>query len=261
MIEHWKNLSLEDIPGEEWRDIIGYEGYYQVSSLGRIKRLARHRTKSHISKQGTVRGYMHICLCKNNIKETKRVHRLMAFAFIPNPDNKPYVNHKDGIRNNNILSNLEWCTNGENQLHSFRVLGRIPKLALLGKTGSLCKTSKKIYQYDLDGNFIKEWHGIYETTRILKCQGLSSAIIKQKICNGSKWSYSPNGISEKYKKYRGLSREILQYDLNDNLILEWDSPSTIQKKLKIPCGQINHCCNGRTKTCHGYKWKYKNNIL
>lgn len=122
---------------EIWKDIIGYEGYYQISNLGRVKRCARyidrhtdsivHKKfyKEHIMKMCSRRGYFAVSLCKNCKVKTKLVHRLVANAFIDNPLNKKQVNHKNGKRNDNRVENLEWVTNAENQQHSFKVLGRV----------------------------------------------------------------------------------------------------------------------------------------
>ncbi len=108
---------------EEWRDIIGYEGLYQISNIGRIKTLSkfagRSNRKEKIMKQSfNSKGYLHIVLSKNNISQTCRVNRLVALNFISNPDNLPQVNHKDGIKANNRVDNLEWCTSKYNVNHS-----------------------------------------------------------------------------------------------------------------------------------------------
>ena len=103
---------------EIWKDIKGYEGLYQVSNLGRIKSFNYMNTgkekiktptlqKKHPMKQG---GYLQTTLYKNNQSKTVVVHRLVAEAFIPNPDNLPQVNHKDHDKTNNCVDNLEWCT-------------------------------------------------------------------------------------------------------------------------------------------------------
>ena len=100
------------LPKRVWKDIRGYEGLYQVSNLGEIKSLNYARTKrSKVMSPGTDRnGYKFIYLWKNKSKERFSVHRLVANAFIPNPNNLPEVNHKNEIKCDNRLTNLEWCT-------------------------------------------------------------------------------------------------------------------------------------------------------
>ena len=100
---------------EEWRDIKGYEGLYQVSNLGRVKSLGNNKTrKEKILKPETINGYLRVCLFKERKGKHILVHRLVADAFIPNMDNKPYIDHIDGNPNNNIINNLRWCTHNEN---------------------------------------------------------------------------------------------------------------------------------------------------
>lgn len=112
---------------EIWKDIYGYENLYQISNLGRIKSL------SHINNLGKLRpecilgnrlsdrGYHTAVLYNNGKPKSFKVHRLVAFAFIPNPDNKPHVNHIDGVKSNNLINNLEWVTISENQKHAFNI--------------------------------------------------------------------------------------------------------------------------------------------
>ena len=113
---------------EIWKDIKGYEGLYQVSNLGNIKSLTRlknnHSTLQVINeKLKNTRlsngGYLIADLYKNNTSKTLKVHRLVAETFIPNVDNKPTVNHKDGNKLNNVVENLEWATFKEQNKHFY----------------------------------------------------------------------------------------------------------------------------------------------
>ena len=117
--------QLMNTETEEWRPVVGFEGIYEVSKLGMVRRVAPTRG----SRAGFIRktvidgkGYPAMLLRKPRHKSKwMRVHRMLALAFIPNPDNKPQVNHKDGNRRNNALSNLEWVTNRENCIHAATV--------------------------------------------------------------------------------------------------------------------------------------------
>lgn len=116
---------------EEWKPIKGYEGIYEVSNLGAIRsvdRLTRSNRYKDVryTKQGRLlhpytnkRGYKRATLIRNNEREKKLVHRIVAETFIPNPDNKQQVNHIDGNKENNSVENLEWCSNIENIHHAF----------------------------------------------------------------------------------------------------------------------------------------------
>ena len=102
---------------EIWKDIEDYNGLYQISSFGRVKSTRYNRYLKLIFNK---KGYARIHLNKKGKLKSFRVHRLVASAFIPNPDNKPQVNHKDGNKTNNCIDNLEWVTNEENYCHAIR---------------------------------------------------------------------------------------------------------------------------------------------
>lgn len=109
---------------EVWKDIRGYEGKYQISSLGRVRSLFYHNAKG-VKRTGFLKyatdgkGYLRCALSRDNILTTFKVHRLVAMAFIPNPNNYPQVNHINGDKQDNRMENLEWCNNSMNQKHAY----------------------------------------------------------------------------------------------------------------------------------------------
>lgn len=116
---------------EVWKDIEGFEGVYQVSSFGRIKSMGRVIDRDKMGKLVIFEkilnphidqvGYPRLYLYKKNFKRRESVHRLVAFAFIPNTDNKPHINHINGEKTDNRVENLEWCTQKENVRHGFKI--------------------------------------------------------------------------------------------------------------------------------------------
>lgn len=101
---------------ELWLQIKNYEGLYEVSNTGYVRSIRKNRL---IECCLSTKGYRRVCLCKGDARNFKSVHRLVAEAFIPNPDNLPQVNHKDGNKFNNNVENLEWCNNSQNQKHAY----------------------------------------------------------------------------------------------------------------------------------------------
>ena len=136
---------------EIWKPIKGYEGLYEVSNFGRIRSLDAYKKgrngsvrfcKGRILKPFTdTSGYLQVGLFKNGKRKIHLVNRLVAQAFIDNPDNLPQVNHKDENKQNNVVSNLEWCTHEYNINYGTRIE----------------RCSKPVLQYTLDGEFIREW--------------------------------------------------------------------------------------------------------
>lgn len=172
---------------EVWRDIKGYEGLYQVSNLGRI--MSFHRDSERIMRQSLKDGYLTIMLRKENKPKRYLVHRLVALSFIPNPENKPQVNHLDEDKSNNRVDNLNWMTSKENNNWGTRKSRAIsssinnPKRDYLelGK-----KFSKPIYYMNEKGDKIC-FSGIHEAARILNvtAQAVSSNLHGHtKTCKG-----------------------------------------------------------------------------
>ena len=148
---------------EIWRDIKGYEGLYQISNFGNVKsveRIVKRGTNfkpvcERVLKTGDKGGYKYVILSKNGKTKTGWVHRLVAQAFIPNPDNLPCINHKDEHPSNNRVDNLEWCTHSyNNSYNDVRIKAAVSK-------------RKSVLQYTKDGKFIREWSHAREAAEVL----------------------------------------------------------------------------------------------
>ena len=181
MSEIYKNLSLENLEGEEWRDIPNYEGLYQVSNLGRVKSLGNDKTKKEkIRKQGkNHKGYLNVNLCKEGKRKNYLVHRIVCQAFIENTNNFRCVNHKDENKENNQIDNLEWCDNKYNSNYGTSIQRRVEK------------QSKQVYQYDKNGTLVSIWESTNEVGRNGFNQGNVTSCCNgnRKSHKGFKWSY------------------------------------------------------------------------
>lgn len=167
---------------EIWKNINGLNGEYQISSKGNIKHNNRI-LKSHKDSD----GYLIITLYINKKFVTYKLHRLVAQAFIENPNNLPQVNHIDCDKTNNNVENLEWCTLKDNISHAVK--------NKLYKKRDYSKRFKKVNQYDLEGNLIKTWDSIKEAGNTLGiCTSTITKVCKKKRYNktykGYIWGYA-----------------------------------------------------------------------
>ena len=185
---------------EEWKDITGYEGLYQVSNFGKVKSLNYRRTGKECLLSVTTNnfGYSCVYLNKNGKRNGYYLHRLVAEAFLSNPMLLPEVNHKDENPLNNNVENLEWCTHVYNMNYGTvinRVKNKLKKSGHYKYLNSIVtnKLSKKVYQYDLNNNLIKIWDSTNECGRNGYGQSSVSACCrgKQKQAYGYKWFYNP----------------------------------------------------------------------
>lgn len=154
---------------EEWKPIKGFKGLYEVSNTGKIKSFQRGKTK--ILRQNiSQRGYHHVILSKNKVNKDLRVHRLVASAFIPNPLNKPEVNHIDGNKDNNNVDNLEWATCKENIDHAIK----------MGLCDERIKNRRcPVMVFDMNNNFIGKFQS---QMMAAKCLGINHKNISRALC-------------------------------------------------------------------------------
>lgn len=194
---------------ETWQPIDGFEGIYEISNLGEVKSL--ERTISYINRWGTETsrtfpscilkpsldkdGYLYVTFKINGKQFHKRVHRLIAEAFIPNPEGKPTVNHKNHIRNDNRIENLEWATYDEQCDEVWKNNAKV----------SHQEQSKQVYKYSLDNSFIALYPSIREAGKACNlshrsimncCKGGYFSTTRNKFykCDsfgGFKWSFTP----------------------------------------------------------------------
>ena len=191
------------------KTIKNYEGLYEVSNFGRVKSLERIDNNNHLVKEKILKnhkdkdGYLIVVLCKEGKQKTFKVHRLVAQAFIPNPNNYPQVNHKDENKENNFVyinedgtadlekSNLEWCTNEYN--HNYGTRNKRMGETQKGNT----RGSKPVIQIDKHTNeVINEWISASEAQRQL---GIQSSSISQ-CCTNYPGHKSAGGYKWKYKE-------------------------------------------------------------
>ena len=190
---------------EIWKAIEGYEGLYEVSDRGRVRSLTRtieqraregststHTYRGRILTNGhNIKGYCHIVLHNGDGGTTFRVSRLVAQHFIPNPENKPQVNHLDGNLDNNVATNLEWATNIENQRHSWRELNR-------QQSGA----EKRPVIAERKGEF-RYWSSINEPAKygIGASQVANTLAGRQNTCHGFHWRYASPDEIQFFKRF------------------------------------------------------------
>lgn len=209
---------------ELWKDIQGYEGYYQVSNEGRVKSLERdvewrgtirHQSERILKESTHNRGYKRVVLY-NGSPNIEFVHRLVAEAFIPNPNNYPIINHKDENPSNNRVENLEWCTPQYNNTYNDRHLKCAAKIAKSHTRLKLSEETKKKLSEAHKGQI--PWN-----------KGLPSC---RRI-------------------------PVVKYDIKTREEIE-SFECIRQAALITKCadGHISQCCNGKRKTCGGFGWRY-----
>ena len=260
---------------EIWKDIKGFEGRYQVSNLGRVRSLdwPRHRGRILKLKIGSRWGYYVAHLSHvDGYAKTCNVHRLVAMAFIPNPDNLPEVNHKDENKLNNVVcfnpdgsidtehTNLEWCTG----LYNLRYGTRVERMQKLVNEPRM----RSVNQYDLNGNLLNTYKSLAEAAEktgldvsticsICKKNGVHTThgFVFRYCDDDSPWvNFDPKTCCGNKERMRA----VYQYDKSGNFIRSYESVNEASRFTGISRRWIQSICNPNRpdKSAHGYIFRY-----
>lgn len=177
-----------------WKDVKGYEGLYIVSSKGEVASIPRGRNTGRILRKARLpSGYDQVSLCKNNVAVNRLVHRVVGEAFIPNHLSKPCVNHINGIKHDNNVTNLEWATYSENETHSYKILNKAPNRGMSGKYGFMNPFSKPVAVLNEKEDIVR----VFENARIAAgVIPLTSKTNINSVCQGRRKTHA--GYKFKY---------------------------------------------------------------
>jgi len=265
---------------EIWKPIKGYEGYYEISNLGRVKsveryvkqgNLIRHVKESIKKERMNSYGYPCVTLCKDRKSRSICIHILLANAFIPNPDNKPAIDHINTDRTDYRLENLRWVTPKENSNNILTLQhcreNTYSKESLMKrletrKIRNVLTAPKTVFQYTKTGDFIKEYYSINEAEREtgINRNTISQALDDNTLSAGNYlWTSNKVDNISYTRRVSSTSKSILQFDIEGNFIKEWTTISEAARALNLNVGNIirNIKLNSKPRK---YKFKYKEDV-
>lgn len=258
---------------EVWRPVVGWEGLYEVSNLGRVRSLVRYYDiinklgiPMHIKRGGKVlnskvmpNGYIIVRLHKDGEETNALAHRLVAQAFIPNPYNLPVVNHKDQDKANNRVENLEWCTISYNVTY----MGAREEGAI--------KIRKPIEQLTMDGQHVAYYDCIKTLHRLTGGRFHSRNIkraclgLHQKTAYGFRWRYADKSFAEQPSEvvpnqfsYTKRNTTIEQLTLDGQHVEYYKNATEAAKVIGCPISCIYQATKNIRSTSHGYRWRFVN---
>ncbi|MBR3208840.1 MAG: HNH endonuclease [Bacilli bacterium] len=240
---------------KKWKIIPNTDGKYAVSDCGEVKNLKPHYEKNPyiINPNQGKDGYLQVSIIINGARRTYTVHRLVALMFIPNPMFYKEVNHKDGNKANNCVDNLEWCTRSQNMTHAFAM--GLKK----NKTGADSCHAKKCYEYDMKGNFIREWGSMVEAAEYYNdvtgnvCAACSG---KYKTFHNHIWSYEKLDNIDVNAHRNARGETTYQYTKDKKLIAVHFNMDDAVEASGVDKSNITKCCLGKRKTAGGYIWSH-----
>ena len=252
---------------EEFRWIKGFEGYYMVSNLGRIYSFPRYDNmmRKHggyfISTQISPNGYEIVHLMLNGKRIAKYVHKVLAESFIPNPIGKKEVDHIDANKTNNRIDNLRWCTRSENCLNEITYTRMVESNKDNLRCGDKNPHSRRVAQYDSNGNFIAEYESCgdaFRKTGISRDSIQQCASGKRKLGGSYIWKYiteakfSTKKITPIFPQKKG----VCQYSINGDFIKEYVSITEAAKSVNSSKSSIRQAIE-KKGTSAGFFWKFK----
>lgn len=256
-------MSNQTLDKEEWRPVVGYEGLYEVSNIGRVRSIDRnilyhdgtiHHWKGKVLKPlRTSKGYLQVMFRKDNKNHYIGIHRLVAMAFIDGYQKGLVVNHLDENPQNNRADNLEWCTQRDNLIYGTARSRHADKLSI------------SIIQFSLSGTLIKEWKSQAEASRVLGInQSHIFRCLKGELLSafGYRWMYkSDYEQGKRLSQYNAKTakKRVIQLSLEGDIVRVWSGTRAVERELGYNHTSIARCARGDSKKdiSYGYKWRYE----
>ena len=234
-----------------WKNIIinNEKTNYSISSEGQV----RNDLTNRILKQQIQNGYCHCTLSINKKPKRCRVHRLVAIAFLDNPEKKEFVNHKDGNRQNNKVDNLEWVTPSENTKHAIQT----------GLTTSGRK--RAVVQYSLEGKQMMVFNSLADAERetgVLNSKISLACQKKRRTAGDYQWRYADDKQDvQKIEKKWFAGKKVAQCDENFNILHVYNSYNEAARAINGTASAISRICSGTNQRHKGYRWKLVDEIV
>lgn len=270
-------LELTDAGVEIWKPIPDYDGYFEISNLGRVKSVerwvkqgnfTRHVTEKIKKAHITPYGYPAVTLCKEGKSKETQLHILLARTFIPNPDQKTQIDHINTVKTDFRLKNLRWVTpkeNANNELtlahcrentYSEEALRKRLETRKIRGTSTAPKT---VYQYTKSGEFVKEYYSSHEAE---KETGIHNAAIRRVLDDNTQaagnflWFSTPTDAPKYVRRMPKTSKVLLQYDVDGNFIKEWPSIHEAARALGLHLANITRSMR-KAKNPKRYRFEFK----
>lgn len=256
---------------EIWKPIKGYEGYYEISNMARVRAVdriingRRYRSK-FITPYVAHSGYLAVTLCKDGKSICNYLHRLLAVAFIPNPTNRTYIDHINTDKTDCRIENLRWVTGKENannpitkeriRINAHTESAKEKSLETKKRRGGIT-SPKPVYQFTMDGEFIRMYESACEAQRETGIRHIDiSSCCRgnrgRKSCGGFLWSRTKT--IPKYEPYKILCKKVARYNDQGELLKVYDSLN--EAVADTGAKNITKCIQGERKHSGGYVWKF-----